>query len=247
LGFASLPGEAFLAPTAAGYATLGGLPGVSQTNLGVLRSVLPAAANASSSVLVNGTQIPVGPLSLVGGAYQNQYNGVGAMDWNAGPNDKLQMRYVQNEIDANNSGVQLPSFYAPTRTRDIFASVDETHNFGGVAINELRLGFTRWTNDISPSAVNFPGLSAFPNIGIQDLGLTLGQGFYVCGPLEYFQFGGQRQLDQGTAHVPFWRRRSQVYRSDALPRPGRGGLHLQQLIRISAESSAGRFRRADDR
>jgi hypothetical protein len=178
LGFAALPGSPLFAPTAAGYATLGGLAGVSQTNLGVLRNALPTATTASSSVLVNGTQIPVGASSLLGRGYQNQYNGVGAMDWNAGANDKLQMRYVQNEIDANNSGVQLPSFYAPTRTRDIFASLAETHNFSGVAINELRLGYTRYTNDISPTSVNFPGLSAFPNIGIQDLGLTLGQGFY---------------------------------------------------------------------
>ncbi len=180
LGFNTVPGGAFFAPTATGYATLARLHGVSLTNLNVLQGALPPAATASSFVTVNGAQIPVGPAALLGRGFQNQYNGVGAIDWNAGANDKLQLRYLQNEIDANSNGAELPAFFAPMRTRAIVASIAETHNFSGVAINELRLGFNRWSNDMSQNAFNFPGLGAFPNIGIQDLGVTFGQG--VFGP-----------------------------------------------------------------
>src|SRR5579883_2014170 len=178
LGFNTLPSSAFFAPTAAGYATLAGMNGVSAANLSLLRGILPAAPAGSSFVTVNGTQIPVGATPLLGHGYQNQYNGVGALDWNAGTNDKLQARYVQQEVHANFNGAQLPAFLAPLQTRGLIGSLAETHNFGGFAINELRLSYNRFANNITPSSVTFPGLTAFPNIGIQDLGLTLGQGFF---------------------------------------------------------------------
>ena len=174
LGFGAIPGNAIFAPTAAGYSTLAGTPGVSPTNLGALESLLPAASNGTSFVTVNGSQIPVGPVAIIGRAYQNQYNGVGALDWKIGQSDKLALRYVQDERHANFNNAELPDFYAPTRNRSIIASVDEVHNFAGVAINELRLGYDRFTYDTYPNPLTFGALDTFPNIGIQELGLSLG-------------------------------------------------------------------------
>ena len=179
LGFDNLPISSVYAPTAAGYATLAGLRGVSATNLSLLQGLVPAAGTGTSFVNVNGTSIPVGASTFAGRFFQNQFNGVGALDWNLGQNDKLQMRYDQNQLNANFNGASLPAFNAPTQTRAYLANLDETHNFSGAAINELRLGYSRYVNVLQPDANTFPGLTgfAFPTVGIQELGLTLGEGF----------------------------------------------------------------------
>ena len=176
LGFDAIPNNSIFAPTAAGYATLAGVPGVSGNNLGVLQRFLPAAQNATNFVNVNSTQIPVGNVALLGRSFQNQYNGVGALDWKIGQNDKLQFRYVQNQRNANFNGAELPEFFAPASDRSIVTTVDEVHDFNGRAINELRFGYTRFENNILQNPLTFGALGVFPTINIQELGFTLGTG-----------------------------------------------------------------------
>jgi hypothetical protein len=181
LGVASAPASPVFAPTAAGYATLSGLPGVSRTNLGVLQTYLPEAQTALSFAAVNGTQIPLGFAPILSRTHQNQYNGVGSIDWKIGQTDSLQARYTINDLLGNTSTAVLPMFIEPQRTRSMVVSLSEYHNFSAVAINELRLGYSRVDVNTGSNGLTLPGLGAFPNIGIeQDLNLQLGSG--LTGP-----------------------------------------------------------------
>jgi Predicted outer membrane protein len=164
------------APTQAGYNQLAGLAGVSRTNLSVLQGNLGAATAQTGFTSVNGVQIPIGLAPLNGSYSQDQYIGTGSLDWNIRNSDQIRGRYVHNEGDANNNGQILPSFFTPTRSRNLIASVAEYHNFSSLVVNELRLGYNRFSQYATPSNNSFPGLSAFPNIQIQNLNLELGAG-----------------------------------------------------------------------
>jgi hypothetical protein len=182
LSVANTPFSPVYGPTAAGFQMLAGLRGVSSTNLGVLQQYLPAAPNATRFTTVQGVQVPLGIVPITGNSFQNQYNGVGSVDWKIGQTDNLRARYVENEIHASNSGAQLPSFVTPLTNRAILANVSEYHNLGARGINELRLGYTRYQNLFDNPDLVFPGLTVFPNIAIQqDLNAQLGQGFLGIG------------------------------------------------------------------
>src|SRR5581483_9882510 len=135
LGFDAVPGTVTYAPTAAGYAALAGLRGVSSTNLAYLQGVLPAATTATTSTLVNGTSIPLGASPMFARAYQNQYNGIASMDWRISGSDSLQARYVQNDMHASSTPGQLPAFFTPMTVKTFYASLSEVHNFSSGTIN----------------------------------------------------------------------------------------------------------------
>jgi Carboxypeptidase regulatory-like domain len=82
VGRNSTPAGEVNAPTPAGYSTLAALPGISQTNLGVLRQYLPAAAAATTTTTVNGTAIPIGPISIVAPNFLNNYDYLISSDFN---------------------------------------------------------------------------------------------------------------------------------------------------------------------
>ncbi len=66
LGQAYTPPTPFEAPTAAGYALLDKMPGLSATNLKVLQQYVPPAPSATDSTVVNGVNIPTGVLPVSG-------------------------------------------------------------------------------------------------------------------------------------------------------------------------------------
>ncbi len=177
LGFDAIPGTPVYAPTAAGYTTLSGLSGVSTTNLGVLQQYVGTSANGTTYTTVNGVQVPLGIASIAPRAYQNQYNGVGSLDWKISNSDDLQARYVQNTMEANTEGSQLPSFFAPLWDRALTSTISEYHNFSPVLVSEIRLGYTRYDQRVSNNGVTFPGENIFPNITIEnDLNAQIGPG-----------------------------------------------------------------------
>src|SRR6185437_3539610 len=51
-GEASVPTSALYTPTAAGYAQIAAMPGINQTNLGILQKYAPPAPTASSNIFV---------------------------------------------------------------------------------------------------------------------------------------------------------------------------------------------------
>ena len=65
VGQAASPGSPLLAPTAAGYATLLGIPGASAANINALKTFV-VAPSGSSTVSVGGTPVEVGVFPLGG-------------------------------------------------------------------------------------------------------------------------------------------------------------------------------------
>ncbi len=169
--------SAIYAPTAAGYSTLSGLPGVSQTNLGILKQYLPAAASASTTTTVGGVDIPIGIVPITKPSYTNIRTWLASVDYNISEADRLRGRYVDGRTSGFSTSTlpALPAFFlGRTTTQKLFA-LSEFHSFSPTLLNEFRFGYNRYNDDIPAGNFQFPGLDVFPNITIeQDLNVQLG-------------------------------------------------------------------------
>jgi len=191
LGQASVAGSAIYAPTAAGYATLGALPGLSKTNLAILQQyVSPAPANDKGTVTVGSASIPIGQIPVSGPSFTNKHNLVIAIDYDATNNDKIRGRYIYNRQSMIDAVAFLPVFWALNPDNRHLFSLSEFHTFSSTAINEFRVSYNRKNQQVATGNFPFPGLDQFPNLVIQELdGLQLGpdpngpQG-YIQGQLE---------------------------------------------------------------
>lgn len=177
LGQASAPSSATLTPTAQGYQMLRGIPGLSSTNLGILETYAPPATAESTTTEVRGVQIPIGILPISFPNFWNQYNWVGNADYDISDKDKLRFRYV----DARGSGIDittspnLPAFANERTIRQRILTLSQFHTFSPSLLNELRLAYSKYGDNIPAGDFQFPGLDVFPNIEIrQDLNLQLG-------------------------------------------------------------------------
>ena len=174
LGQAAQPGQTVFAPTSAGLAALGNLPGVSKTNLGVFQQYVPVAGTASGTINVAGQSIPIGPLSFASPAYNNSYNAVAAIDWNISTKDQVRGRYFYNRSVGLDFNAALPVFFEPSPNVNNSLSISEFHNFSATMENELRVSYSRNNQSIGAGNFKFPGLNVFPNIAIDDLQLQIG-------------------------------------------------------------------------
>jgi hypothetical protein len=175
IGQASQPGNAVYAPTAVGYSTLNGIPGLSATNLGVFEKYVPAAATQSGTVTVQGVAIPIGPLSFASPDFFNSYNAVVAIDWNAGNKDQVRGRYLYNKTIGLDNFAELPVFYQPEPIINNSGSVSEFHNFSPTLENELRVSYSRNNSNTPAGNFKFPGMDVFPNLSFDELnGLQIG-------------------------------------------------------------------------
>ncbi len=180
-GMASLTTPVY-APTAAGYATLNAMPGLSQTNLSQLEKYLPAAPTAVAANLapnkvypvVNGASIPIGLLSTAAPAFENEDSGVASVDYNISDKDNLRGRFILNRIGEIDTVSQLSNFFTTEPSHYYLATFSEYHNFSPSITNEFRLGYNRYSYSDPVGNQTFPGLSAFPNIALFDLALDLG-------------------------------------------------------------------------
>jgi Carboxypeptidase regulatory-like domain len=179
-GEASVPSSPLLSPTAAGYATLNTIPGISKTNLGILQKYAAPAGVASGTIDVGPsggatTAIPVGVLQVNAPNYQNAYYGVASIDYNISDRDQLRGRYIYNRVDTIDIAGTLPAFFDLQPTRLNMATLSEFHNFTPSVTNELRLGYLRFNQQFPLPNVSFPGLDSFPNLVFDDLnGLPIG-------------------------------------------------------------------------
>ncbi len=170
LGQASTPGGQIFTPTAAGYSALASVPGVSTTNLDILKQYVPAAATADHTVDVGGVAIPVGILPFASPNYQNAYFGVASMDYNISDNDQLRGRFVYNKYSFVDTAANLPTFFVALPATYYLASIAHYHTFSPTITNELRLGYNRANQLYSVGDFTYPGLNAFPNLTIEELG-----------------------------------------------------------------------------
>jgi hypothetical protein len=156
---------------------LQGIQGISRTNLDILRQYVPAAHVATGSTSVRGVSIPVGELPITIPAFTNTYNATASGDWNISERDQLRGRFLLNNISAIDptTSPSLPSFIQNRTTKSYAVSLSEFHNFNPSLVNELRLGYNRYNDDIPAGDFPYPGLDVFPNIFIeQDLNLQIG-------------------------------------------------------------------------
>ena len=179
LGQAANPAGQVDAPTAAGIAMLAAMPGVSTTNLDVFKQYVPVAATANGSstvTLPSGAtlSIPTGALTFASPNYTNSYNAVIAIDYNLSDKDQIRGRYLCNSSKGLDAIANLPVFFEPSPNVNNSVSVSEFHNFSPSLENELRVSFSRNNANITAGDFKFPGLDAFPNISIDDLGLQIG-------------------------------------------------------------------------
>ncbi len=172
-GLASSPGE-ILAPTASGYSTLATLPGLSQTNLNILKQYVAAApvalGDSTQYPVVQGVAIPVGILPVVAPSYQNGLNGVASGDYYISPTDQLHLRYLVNNVSQIDATANLPAFFQQISFGNHLASITENHTFSPSMISEFRIAYSRFADNTPSGSYKFPGLDSFPNIQIADLG-----------------------------------------------------------------------------
>jgi hypothetical protein len=174
-GQASVPTSALYSPTEAGYAQLSAMPGISQTNLDILKKYAAPAATASSMIDVGGVSVPTGIFPVVAPNYQNAYYGVGSIDYNISDRDQLRGRFLYNRTDTIDTAGTLPAFFDLQPNRNYMATLSEYHTFSPNVTNEIRLGYMRFNQQIPVPDLTYPGLDAFPNLAFADLnGLPIG-------------------------------------------------------------------------
>jgi len=177
LGQAATQGSPILAPTAAGYDALGKIPGISQANYNILKQYLPPAPTASDTTTVSGVNIPIGVVPIVLPNFTNVHTFLASVDYNIATSDQLRVRFESEESGGFSSSTlpSLPAFLLGRPTTYKFFTLSEFHNFSPRVLNEFRLGYNRYHDDVPSGNFQFPGLDTFPNIQIdQDLNAQLG-------------------------------------------------------------------------
>jgi hypothetical protein len=189
LGQQSVPSSIRRAPTADGYNILSTIPGLSQTNLGILKQYVPPAPLQTTTTPVcsvaavpcpaaNVVNVPLGTFQIIAPNWQNEYRWLGSLDFNQSERDQWRGRYVGNRIDLidfGNGATNLPVFFLNRPIRTSLISISNFHTFSPTITNELRLAYNRYTSVTSAGDFKYPGLDVFPNILIaQDLNLQIG-------------------------------------------------------------------------
>jgi len=182
---------AIYSPTADGYAQLASIPQVSQTNLNVLKTYLPAAPTASTTTPVcpglpgssctkttpGAFNIPIGIYPVTLPSYLNIKTFVVSVDYNLSAADQMRGRYIDDRHSGFDPSTlpELPSFFQQRATSSKLLAFSEFHTFSPAWVNEFRLGYQRYNDDIPSGNYKFPGLDAFPNVVIaNDLNVQLG-------------------------------------------------------------------------
>lgn len=181
IGQAGSGGQIF-APTAAGYAALATVPGVSKANLALLQQYLPAQNNLAppgdtpngAYPVVGGKTIPLGQYSFLAPNYVNNYTYLVSIDYNISDKDQIRGRYIRGNSTSQDTAATLPVFWVPLVVPNYVATLSEYHSFSPRLNNEFRLGFNRFAQNFTVGPQKAPGLDAFPNLTIDDLGINIG-------------------------------------------------------------------------
>jgi hypothetical protein len=178
-GQASTPSSASYAPTADGYAKLASISTINPTNLAILKQyAAPApvqAAGKLGTTTVAGVAIPIGVLPISAPNYTNVFKWMPSVDYILSDRDQMHARYIDQKTATIDTSANLPILFTPRPITAHLGAFSEFHNFSPTLINEFRLAYNRYNDNIVVPDFKYPGLDAFPNIGINnDLNLTLG-------------------------------------------------------------------------
>ncbi|HET6976129.1 MAG TPA: carboxypeptidase regulatory-like domain-containing protein [Pyrinomonadaceae bacterium] len=162
-------------PTAAGFAALNTIPGLSGNNLAVFNSFVPVApVNDQGTINVLGRPIPVGNVSFAAPNFFKQNHAVINLDYLQSSATQHHVRFTfTNGADIDNTP-NLPVFFTALPSKQRLFSYTLIHNFSANLINETRLAFRRSSQNFPVPGITFPGLTVFPNITLDDLGLNIG-------------------------------------------------------------------------
>lgn len=167
-----------IAPTQAGYALLGSIPGLSATNLNILRTYLPAAPvpdpSLAGTLVVAGQNIPVGFVAIERPAFSNQRNFVFNLDFVQSERMTHRTRFIFDRIRAIDTGAGLPAFFTSIPVDGRLFSYTNVFAIQPNLTNEFRFSFRRSRNDVPVPDIPYPGLDSFPNIELNDLGVNIG-------------------------------------------------------------------------
>ena len=171
----------FFAPTAAGFATLSGLAGLSQTNLGVLKQFVPAAptqctddSGAPCVLSVNGTPIPFGSENLPAPNFLVNHNVIANVDFNQNDKTQHRFRFTLNNNPQIDNAATFAAFFTTLPIHTRLTSYTMLHTFSPNVSNELRLGYRRLSQNFTVPNIQFPGLDQFPNITVDELSFNIG-------------------------------------------------------------------------
>lgn len=195
VGYSPTQSSPVCAPTAAGWTTMLGIPGVSTSNINGYSQYATASAQevsgdpvcnqaaGGSNVIVNDYvtnpdgpaipyTIPIGVLPIVAPAFQNTKALTTSMDYDLTDKDQIRGRYIYNKQSFLDIGATLPEFYTSVLVPYHLVTLAEYHTFSPNVGNEFRVGFNRTGyNYVVPSGGLgiFQNLDAFPNLTIDDL------------------------------------------------------------------------------
>lgn len=175
-------GGQIFAPTQAGYDALASIPGVSANNLSIMKQYLPAQSAAVDPTItpagafpvVGGKEIQLGQYSFLAPNYYNQYTYLFSIDYNISDSDSIRGRYIRTNYSGLDTAANLPTFWVPLIIPNYVATLSWFHNFTPALTNEFRLGFNRKTQNYNVGDQTFPGLDAFPNLSVDELGVNIG-------------------------------------------------------------------------
>lgn len=174
-GNAASPGG-LTTPTAAGFAILNSIPGLSAVNLGIFNQFTPVAPLSNSpSIIVAGREIPVGTIAINSPSFSAQNYFVSNFDvtQSSKTQHKVRFSFVNNNL--SDTAANLPVFFTTLPSKQRLFAYTLLHNFTPNFINETRLSYRRSSQVFTVPATSFPGLDAFPNLTFDDLnGLNLG-------------------------------------------------------------------------
>ena len=118
-------------------------------------------------------------------SFINNTNLTTAGDYYLSTKDNPHARYLYFKQDAVDTAVSVPEFFTPLPPEATYSSLSENHVFSPNIVNEVRLAYNRYAQDIGAGNFQFPGLGPFPNINLFDLNLQLGPDFQA--PNGYWQ------------------------------------------------------------
>jgi Carboxypeptidase regulatory-like domain/TonB dependent receptor len=198
IGFISVGGGAVQAPTTAGLAAMGADPNLNATNFGIFQKYIPLATTPSGCITYNGTSngislggnafqapangscaagsVEVGNVPIIPAAWQSWTNFVQSVDYNMSDKDQIRGRFIYNKENLLDNQAQLGTFFAPYSITYELINASEYHTFTPSVTNEFRVGFNRFDETIPAGNFSYPGLDAFPNITLFDLGNGLNVG-----------------------------------------------------------------------
>jgi hypothetical protein len=112
--------------------------------------------------------VPLGVYILNAPTYNNQDALTTGMDYTLSSKDSIRGRYIYNTRPVFDSAATLSAFFTQEPQKFHLVALSEFHNFTPNLINELRIGFNRFTQNLVVGPQTYPGLDSFPNLEFYD-------------------------------------------------------------------------------